>query len=256
MTGRSDDRPRCKRDLAAELRLHPERPAVMRLSRKVIIGLAAIAALAVSAALIWVLTQEPRKPASSGELYNTESKPPPDALAAFQRDYATIPKPKPRSTPRGVPPLGPPLPGDLGRPMLSAGVAPPGPFPWSRCGPTEACTRAKSCAQMQAVCQCQHPAADRFGRTEYDLSEQRSLRVEQPSRDRTARRRVGPEYAESQVDLREHRGRSKDGKPRSPRRSGVPLHFSSPCRDPGRPHHGDTVRSARPSHSPSDRARR
>ena len=41
------------RDLAAELRLHPERRPVTRLSRKVVLGLAAVTALAVSGALIW-----------------------------------------------------------------------------------------------------------------------------------------------------------------------------------------------------------
>jgi type IV secretion system protein TrbI len=43
------------RDLTAELRLRPERPPVTRLSRKVLMGLAAIAAISVSGALIWAL---------------------------------------------------------------------------------------------------------------------------------------------------------------------------------------------------------
>ena len=41
------------RDLAAELRLRPERPPVTRLSRKVLMGLCAGAGIAVSGALIW-----------------------------------------------------------------------------------------------------------------------------------------------------------------------------------------------------------
>ena len=40
-------------DLAAGLRLRPERPPVTRLSRKVLVGLAAIAAVVVSGALVW-----------------------------------------------------------------------------------------------------------------------------------------------------------------------------------------------------------
>ena len=43
------------RDLTAELRLRPDQAPVMRLSRRVLMGLAAVAALAVSTALIWAL---------------------------------------------------------------------------------------------------------------------------------------------------------------------------------------------------------
>src|SRR6185295_17689021 len=50
------------------------------------------------------------------ELYNTHHRPPPDGLSALPRDYAAL---RP-----GVPVLGPPLPGDLGRPMLAAGAVP------------------------------------------------------------------------------------------------------------------------------------
>ena len=124
MSDHPDSKPARERDRTPELRLHPERPPVMRLSRKVIIGLATIAALAISGALIWALKQSHRDPAGGGELHNTEAKPLPDALASLPRDYAAIPKPSPPPLPPGVPPLGPPLPGDLGRPMLSAGVPP------------------------------------------------------------------------------------------------------------------------------------
>jgi type IV secretion system protein VirB10 len=107
------------RDLVAELRLRPERPPVMRLSRRVLIGLAAVAAMAICAALIWGLYQGQRKPAGGTELYNTENKPTPDGLATLPRDYA--------GAPRSVPVLGPPLPGDLGRPILHAQAAVPAP---------------------------------------------------------------------------------------------------------------------------------
>ena len=134
----------------------------MRLSRKVIIGLATIAALAVSGALIWALTQSPRKPDGGGELYNTETKPTPDALAALPRDYAAIPKPSPPPVPPGVPPLGPPLPGDLGRPMLSAGVPPSEGFPCSRSRPAKARPGAGGGAHQQTVCNGERDAtADR-----------------------------------------------------------------------------------------------
>ena len=78
-------------DLAAELRLRPERPPVTRLSRKVLVGLAAIAAVVVSGALVWGLYQGRGKQAGSGELYNTENKPTPDGLAGLPRDYTGVP---------------------------------------------------------------------------------------------------------------------------------------------------------------------
>lgn len=107
-----DAQPNQARDLAAELRLRPERPPVMRLSRKVLMGLMAIAAITVSGALIWALYQGRAKPTGGGELYNTDNKTTPDGLSTLPRDYAGVP--------RIVPPLGPPLPGDLGRPILNA----------------------------------------------------------------------------------------------------------------------------------------
>jgi len=107
------------RDLTAELHLRPERPPVTRLSRKVLMGLATIAAITVSGALIWALYQGRDRPGTGGELYNTENKATPDGLSTLPRDYTGVP--------RTAPPLGPPLPGDLGRPMLNAQVPAPGP---------------------------------------------------------------------------------------------------------------------------------
>jgi type IV secretion system protein VirB10 len=101
------------------LQLRPERPPVTRLSRKVLMGLATIAAITVSGALIWALYQGRDRPGTGGELYNTENKTTPDGLSTLPRDYTGIP--------RTAPPLGPPLPGDLGRPMLNAQVPSSGP---------------------------------------------------------------------------------------------------------------------------------
>jgi type IV secretion system protein TrbI len=97
-----------EREVAAELRLRPERPPVTRLSRRVLTSLAALAAISVSAALIWALYQGQGKSAGTTELYNTANKPTPDGLATLPHDYAGLPS--------NVPVLGPPLPGDLGRP--------------------------------------------------------------------------------------------------------------------------------------------
>lgn len=51
------------------------------------------------------------------ELYSTDRKPIADGLRTLPGDYGSLPKP---ALPAGVPPLGPPLPGDLGRPFLRA----------------------------------------------------------------------------------------------------------------------------------------
>ena len=45
--------PEHDRELAAQLRLRPEPPRVTRLSRRILIGLGAFAALAISSALMW-----------------------------------------------------------------------------------------------------------------------------------------------------------------------------------------------------------
>jgi type IV secretion system protein VirB10 len=108
----SDDRPQAEHEIAADLRLRPDRPPVTRLSRKVLIGLASLAIIAVLGAVIWAFDSRRDKKDAGPELYNTEQKTTADELAKLPRDYTGLPP--------GVPPLGPPLPGDLGRPMLQA----------------------------------------------------------------------------------------------------------------------------------------
>jgi type IV secretion system protein VirB10 len=108
----SDDRPKAERELPADLRLHPEPSPVTRLSRKVLIGLAGVAILAVLGAIIWALDGRRSKQESGSELYNTEHKTTADELARLPRDYSGLLP--------GVPQLGPPLPGDFGRPVLQA----------------------------------------------------------------------------------------------------------------------------------------
>jgi type IV secretion system protein VirB10 len=104
--GENEDNP--PRNSAEHFRLRPERPSVMRLSRKVLAGLAGVASLAIMGALIWALDSSRRGPQPSQELFNTANRTTPDGLAALPKDYT------------GIPQLGPPLPGDLGRPMLNA----------------------------------------------------------------------------------------------------------------------------------------
>jgi type IV secretory pathway VirB10-like protein len=108
----SGDPPKAESELAADLRLHPPPSPVTRLSRKVLIGLAAVATMAVLAAIIWALDGRRSKQETGSELYNTEHKATAEELAKLPRDYSGLPP--------GVPQLGPPLPGDLGRPVLQA----------------------------------------------------------------------------------------------------------------------------------------
>lgn len=98
-------------------RLRPGRPPVTRLSRKVIILLGLVLAIAVAAALLFAL--QPRRQTAGAELYGIDNRATPDGLSGLPRDYTGLPKP--------VPKLGPPLPGDLGRPILNAGSAPAAP---------------------------------------------------------------------------------------------------------------------------------
>lgn len=88
------------------VKLRGDPPRVMRLSRKAI-GIASACGFAlVGGALIYAL--QPASQAEREELLNTEGTARPDALADGPRDYGDVPK------------LGPPLPGDLGAPILAA----------------------------------------------------------------------------------------------------------------------------------------
>lgn len=112
------DAARTEREIAAELRLRPERTKVVRLSRKVLGLIAGVSALALGGALIWAL--QTNKPKAVDELYNTDNRTTAEGLSRLPNDYAGVS--------RDVPQLGPPLPGDLGRPMLDAGVTPSPPI--------------------------------------------------------------------------------------------------------------------------------
>lgn len=92
--------------LASTLRLRADPPRVMRLSRKALMVLGLTAAAGIGGSLIYAL--KPTSPRQSTELYNTESRATPDTLARVPKDYGQAPK------------LGPPLPGDLGRPIVAA----------------------------------------------------------------------------------------------------------------------------------------
>ena len=99
-----------------EMRLRSSRAPVTRLSRKVLLGLVTVAAIGIGGALFLAL--RPQHQTTGSELYDTSNRMTPDGLANLPRDYTGLPK--------TVPPLGPPLPGDLGKPIANAGAPAPG----------------------------------------------------------------------------------------------------------------------------------
>lgn len=93
-------------DTAEPMRLRGTPPRVTRLSRRVLAGLGLVGAFGVGGGLIYAL-QTPDNGAGSDELYSTENRNTADGLNELPSDYTG-------------PVLGPPLPGDLGRPILDA----------------------------------------------------------------------------------------------------------------------------------------
>ena len=98
------------------MRLRAEPPRVTRLSRKMLASVAAVALVGIGGSLIYAL--QTGAPGNGGEeLYSTTNRQPADGLAGLPRDYTG-------------PILGPALPGDLGRPILSGqNVGQPVPSP-------------------------------------------------------------------------------------------------------------------------------
>ena len=107
MTGEQAERAEAPTvDPETVVRLRGEPPRVMRLSRKAIGTASACAFAVVGSALIYAL--QPQSSSGKTELFNTDGVAVADSLASAPKDYGQIPK------------LGPPLPGDLGKPILDA----------------------------------------------------------------------------------------------------------------------------------------
>jgi type IV secretion system protein TrbI len=119
--GKRHDAPRLQQpdEIAESLRLRPERPQVTRLSRKVLLSGSALALAIICGAVLWSLQDKSKRGSAQAELYSTGHHNVADELAGLPKDYTGIP--------RDVPRLGPPLPGDLGRPIVaSQGPSAPG----------------------------------------------------------------------------------------------------------------------------------
>lgn len=104
-----------------QLQLRASPPRAVRFRRGVIVAIAAVGSGAIFGVTMMAL-QGPawRIKGLAEDRYNTERKPTPEGLDSLAKDYSAI-KPK-------APVLGPPLPGDLGRPILERqrqlGIAP------------------------------------------------------------------------------------------------------------------------------------
>jgi type IV secretion system protein VirB10 len=133
--------------LARELRLGAPPAPVVRFSRKALITLGAVSSVAIAGAVAFALAEKPAGK-GGGELYQTDGQHPPEAMSTLPADYASL-SPKPAGS---VPLLGPPLPGDLGRPMLAAGQTSTTPAIGGAAAPAAATPSGPS-AEQQALTQ-------------------------------------------------------------------------------------------------------
>lgn len=99
--------PESAEDPADVVKLRAAPPPVARLSRPVILALGGLGAVAIGAAMTLALQGRAHKPVEL-KPSEPESQAPPPAMVGAPKTYAEVPT------------LGPPLPGDLGRPILSA----------------------------------------------------------------------------------------------------------------------------------------
>lgn len=102
----SEPVPQPARSDPAAFQLRGDPPRVMRLSRKALAVIGVAAGLGIGGSLIYALRPPGEKAAQ--ELYNTDSRATSETITSGPRDYAQVPR------------LGPSLPGDLGRPIVSA----------------------------------------------------------------------------------------------------------------------------------------
>ncbi|MEH2595114.1 type IV secretory pathway VirB10-like protein [Bradyrhizobium sp. AZCC 1577] len=110
--------PQTQVEQSRSFRLRAEHRRVTRLSRKFLAGGSAIAFLVIGGAVLWSLQNNRPRNQTVDELYSTDHHNVADGITALPKDYAGVPR-------QTVPQLGPPLPGDLGRPILAAQGQPP-----------------------------------------------------------------------------------------------------------------------------------
>ncbi|SFN38656.1 type IV secretion system protein VirB10 [Bradyrhizobium sp. Rc3b] len=106
-------RPQTQEEQSRSFRLRAEHPPVTRLSRKILAGGSAVALIVIGGAVLWSLQNNRSRNQAADELYGTDHHNVADGVTTLPKDYAGVPR-------QAVPQLGPPLPGDLGRPILAA----------------------------------------------------------------------------------------------------------------------------------------
>ena len=99
-----------------DLKLRSPPQPVTRLNRRMLATLAGGLSVAVLGALVWSVQPQRRNASESTELYNVDRVARSEGLDQLPADYSKLPPP----VPPAVPDLGPPLPGDLGVPILRA----------------------------------------------------------------------------------------------------------------------------------------
>ena len=107
----SQDPQEAEKAIAKTLRLRGSPAPVAQVSRRALLIVGAVLMAGVAGAVSWSLMDK-RKPAAAEASYRPS--PPPERVTALPRGYVG---------PASFPALGPPLPGDLGRPILSAARA-------------------------------------------------------------------------------------------------------------------------------------
>ncbi|MBC3941113.1 TrbI/VirB10 family protein [Sphingomonas albertensis] len=124
-----------------DLRLRGDPPRVMRLSRKALAVMGTVAGVGIGGALIYAL--QPPSEKTAEELYNTDSRTTAEAITSAPKDYGDVPQ------------LGPPLPGDLGRPIVSAQqrgeAVPPPPMGGPAAAPPTPAQTAAEAARQRAL---------------------------------------------------------------------------------------------------------
>ncbi|MGY4287150.1 type IV secretory pathway VirB10-like protein [Bradyrhizobium sp. LM2.7] len=105
--------PQSPEEQSKSFRLRAEHPRVTRLSRKVLAAGSAVALLVIGGTVLWSLQNNRSRNQAADELYSTDHHNIADGITALPKDYTGVPR-------QAIPQLGPPLPGDLGRPILAA----------------------------------------------------------------------------------------------------------------------------------------
>jgi type IV secretory pathway VirB10-like protein len=134
----SEDRDDSETEIAKTLRLRAAPLPVARLSRRALVVVSVVLATGVAGALGWSL-MERRKPAEVEPRFSPSQ--PSEQVSALPGGY---------EGPARVPVLGPPLPGDLGRPILAASRAQEGALQGGRSDPIAALPSASASASSSA----------------------------------------------------------------------------------------------------------